>query len=173
MVRKKKKDDSGLTKNQQVIIVVAVIGVIGAFVGGPTYNSMWQDRAIVEISFGTAEDYPLKELQFDGTNYYVDIVGINRGKSQTLVLTTVAANGASISFNQVDWAFQANQKLLVRPDEKQHSYRFFVKPENPEGFTLEILIPTSKPLIDQVFWIFPLNLEFEFIDEKYTLTRSF
>jgi len=169
----KKKVGSSLTKNQQVLIVVAIIGAIAAFVGSPTYNSMWEDRAIVEISFGISENYPLKELQFDGTNYYVDLVAINRGKSQTFIETTVTAQGASISFNQVDWSTHGSQQLLARPDENPNPYRFYVKPENTLGFTLEILVPTTRPLINEIFWIFPLNLEFEYSNDKYILTRSY
>ncbi len=169
----KKKKESSLTKNQQVIIAVAIIGAIGAFVGGPTYNSMWEDRAIIEVSFGFEENFPMDELQFDGTNYFIDIIGINRGNSQTFVTLTAKADGASLSYNLVEWNSLVNQKMLVRTDETPQLYRIYVNPVNPEGFTIEILVPTTQPLIDEVYWLFPLTLHFEFIDEKYTLTRSF
>jgi len=91
LVKRKKRStnktdkDTGLTKNQLAIIVV-IIAAAGTFFGGSTYNSMWQERAIIELSFGGIDDYPLNELQHDGKNYYIDIIAINRGISQTDVL---------------------------------------------------------------------------------------
>ncbi len=52
---------------------------------------MYQERAIIELSFGNAKDYPKPELEFDGSNFFIDMSAINRGESQTNLTVTMTA----------------------------------------------------------------------------------
>lgn len=173
MGRKKSKEKSGLTTNQKVMIIVAGIGALGYFVGGPAYNTMVQDRAIIEISFGNTNEYPKQELQFDGTRYFVEIVGINRGKSQTNPSVTVIGNNANVSFDGVIWDTKLSQLLLIRPSNSSTFYRVYVQPQ-PEADTLSLELIVAPPsLIHEVYPIKPLNLIYQISDGGYKLIKSF
>lgn len=171
MVKKKKSEDSGLTKNQ-VIILVAIIGVIGAFVGGPTYNTMHQERAIIEFSFGNTKDYPKPELEFDGTNYFIDITAINLGKSQTNPTLIITAKNAVVSFDKTFWSERLSQSLIVRPSEEPEFYRFYIQPdENFNNFSLQFV--PSFMFIHEVYDVKPIYVEFEKSNGVYNLIKAF
>ena len=171
--RRQSKEGSGLTTTHKVLILVAIIGVLGYFVGGPAYDTMVQERAIIEISFGEAKEYPKSELQFDGANYFVEIVGINRGESQTNISVTVVSEGANVSFNKVNWSDKETQSLLFRPSEKPYFYTVYVQPnKNSDTFSLQLIVP-QQIVIHDVFPVNPLNLVFQNLDGNYKMIRAF
>ena len=176
VTRKKRKttkddEDSGLTKNQ-LVIIVAIIAAAGTFFGGSAYDSMWQERAIIEISFGGIEGHSLVELQFDGNNYYIDILAINRGSSQTDPLVVITTEDAKVSFDKQNWLTKQQSSLLIRPGEEFTNYRFYVQPDGQNSFSISLFKPNIS-LPHEVFLINPSNLVFQFNNGNYTLSQYY
>lgn len=167
-----------VTKKERELIMklgvtTAIITAVGVFFGGPAYDTMVRERAVIEISFGGAEGHPQSELQFDGANYFVEIVGINRGESQTNPSVTVVSEGANVSFNKVNWSNKETQSLLIRPSEKPGFYAVFVQPnKNSDTFSLQLIVP-PQTFIHEVYSVNPLNLVFQNLDGDYKMIRAF
>ena len=172
MPKRHSNKDSGLTTTHKVMIAVAILGAIGYFAGGPAYDSMYKERAIIEISFGNIENYPLKELQFDGSYYFVDIVAINRGKSQTNPTITITTENAKVSFNKIEWNDKISQSILIYPSGNSSFYRFYVLPdENFKNFSLKLV--STPILIHEKYDVFPLTIQYALENGKYKLINAF
>ncbi|OLB91884.1 MAG: hypothetical protein AUH25_01635 [Thaumarchaeota archaeon 13_1_40CM_38_12] len=84
------------------LLVIAVLGFlhVNPFEIQVT-DQTWKDRPILDISFRDFENnYPKKELQFDGQNYYIDIIGRNSGQSIGYVTLVATGFNAKVTFDK-------------------------------------------------------------------------
>jgi len=169
MVRK-----STLSTNQKIAlgITIAIIGAVGYFLSGSGFDTIIQERAIIEISFSDNDKLPLEELKLVDNYYEIKITAKNTGGSQTNPNVIVKSENAVISFNKETWSNRESQNLLVRPDGDYRYYTVYVIPDqNFKNFSIQ-LIP-SISIINEVYGIFPLNLEYELEDGNYKFVKGY
>lgn len=168
----KKKD-----KPMDVRIKVAIIGAIGlvaAFgISSPLTNTAYTDRPLVDISLGSGEDLPKEELQYDGTNYYVEIAMKNRGNSDGKIFVSVFGDNTDVSFIE-NGPYQnfAQLSYVVFPDVETKTSKFYVKPhEDVERFTVRISAEdnTGSSYFQEVNSFIPTELTYKKSGDKYVL----
>jgi len=168
----KKKD-----KPMDVRIKVAIIGaiaIVAAYgISSPLTNTAFIDRPIVDISLGSLEDLPKEELQYDGTNYYVEIVMKNRGNSDGKIFVSIFGDNADVSFNE-NGPFQNFAQLshVVFPDPETKKGKFYVKPYedvNRIAFAMTVEKDTNASYFQELNTFIPLELTYEKSGDKYIL----
>lgn len=169
----KKKD-----KPMDVRVKVAIIGAIGLVVAfgisSPITNTAYIDRPLVDVSLGQTDgSLPTEELQFDGTNYYVEIAMKNRGQSDGKIFVSIFGDGADVSFIE-NGPYQnfAQLSFVVFPDDETKTSKFYVKPhENVERLNIRMSAEddTGSSYFQDVNPFMPTELTYEKSEDKYVL----
>lgn len=157
------------------VAIISAIATVAAFaISSPLANTMYQDRPLVDISFGkTDESLPTKELQHDGQNYYVEFAMRNRGQSDGRILVSIFGDGADVSFHK-NGPFQyfAQLSYVVFPDPETKLSKFYVKPhDGVERFTVRLNAEkdTGSSYFQDVNKFIPSELIYEKSSNKYVL----
>ena len=169
----KKKD-----KPMDVKIKVAIIGAIGLVaaygISSPLADTAFQDRPLVDISLGKSDaSLPAEELQFDGTNYYVEMAMKNRGNSDGKIFVSVFGEGADVSFiENGPYEYFAQLSFVIFPDNETKTSKFYVKPhENADRVTVRMSAEdnTGSSYFQDVNPFMPTKLTYEKSEDKYVL----
>ncbi len=169
----KKKD-----KPMDVKIKVAIIGAIGLVaaygISSPLADTAFQDRPLVDISLGKSDgSLPAEELQFDGTNYYVEMAMKNRGNSDGKIFVSVFGEGADVSFiENGPYEYFAQLSFVIFPDNETKTSKFYVKPhENADRVTVRMSAEdnTGSSYFQDVNLFMPTELTYEKSEDKYVL----
>ena len=170
----KKKD-----KPMDVKIKVAIIGAIALVaaygISSPLTNTAYIDRPLVDVSLGRTDgSLPTEELQFDGTNYYVEIAMKNRGQSDGKIFVSVFGDGADVSFIE-NGPYQdfAQLSFVIFPDIETKTSKFYVKPhEDAERLNIRMSAEddTGSSYFQDVNPFMPTELTYEKSGDKYILT---
>ena len=169
-----KKKDKPMDIKLKIAIIVAAGAVAGGALQGPFMNSVYQDRPLVDISLGRSDgSLPAEELQFDGTNYYVEMAMRNRGLSDGKISVNVFGEGADVSFiENGPYQYFAQLGFVVFPDDETKISKFYVKPhEDVERFTLRMVAEdnTGSSYFQDINPFMPTELTFEKSENKYVL----
>ena len=164
-------------KPMDIKIKVAIIGAIAlvaAFaISSPLANTAYIDRPIVDVSLGTDETLLLDELQYDGTNYYVEIAMKNRGNSDGKISITITGENTDVSFNKNGpYQYFAQLNFVVFPDPESRMSKFYVQPhQEAENFT--VLLTAEKKSDASYFQelnpFIPTELTYEKLEDRYIL----
>ena len=148
------------------VVIAAIITVIG----GP----MYVERAIIDVSFGFEDKYPIDTLQYDGTNYFVDVVWTNVGKSNGLVQILFTGTNAQLSNNENGpWFYEFIDNYRITPSEGSTKTKLLVMPDQNAG-TIKIQLqkgvhPEQSPF-QQLTELRPITITFEKSGNDYHLT---
>lgn len=162
-------------KPLDIKIKVAIIGAIGLVVAyavsSPLTNTAYIDRPIVDISLGTGETLPLEELQYDGTNYYVEMVMKNRGNGDGKITVTIIGENTDVSFIK-NGPYQDFTQLnfVVFPDPESRTSKFYVKPhQEAEKFTIRLTAEkkSDASYFQELNLFIPTELTYEKSASKY------
>ena len=159
----------------KVAIIGALATVAGLAISSPLANSVYEDRPIVDISFGRNDgSIPTEELQFDGTNYSVDMAMRNRGQSDGKIFVSVFGDGADVSFNENGpYQYFAQLSYIVFPNNETTISKFYVKPhDDVEKFTVRLSSEdnTGSSYFQEVNLFIPTELTYEKYEDRYVLT---
>ena len=167
MVRKKKQD---------IAIIIAVIGAMGAIIAGYYHglgDTQWKERPIIDASFGDQASYPKNELQYDGTNYYVDLLSANRGKSDGKLFFIIESKGAQIRFDKnLLWEYKQSLHFTIHPNPVMHPYKVYVLPDpDADMISFQLLTQDSedKPQFQEFNPYIPTKLMYKKSDGNYKL----
>jgi len=173
-----KKKDKPMDIRLKVAIAGGIIAAIGistaGLLQGPFLDTAFQERPLVDISLGRADgSLPTEELQFDGTNYYVEMAVKNRGKSDGKIFVSVFGDGADVSFIE-NGPYQdfAQLSFVIFPDIETKTSKFYVIPhENAERFTVRMSAEddTGSSYFQDVNSFMPTELTYEKSEDKYVL----
>jgi hypothetical protein len=157
-----------LTTTHKILIVGLFVSAIVGLLNSATIVNWIQNKPLIEISFGNATNYPQQELQSDGTYYYIDLIGINKGKQDTSYQANIVASNAIISFPPNNWASKQSQNLLMPADSKSHTFLFHVSPiQNATSFSVS-LVP-GLTISQDVIPLNPVQLNYQLVDNKWKL----
>ncbi|MDH3853014.1 MAG: hypothetical protein OES23_01025 [Nitrosopumilus sp.] len=165
MARKKKED---------IRIKVGIIGglavIIAAFVGSPYFDSLYNDRPIVDISLaGLDSDILLNELQTDDEGYFLEFVSRNRGNDDGKIIVTLRGENVQIRGGG-EWAYEHSINFIIFPDPMPRKTVFHVLPdENSTFFSVELFVAdqTDKQQFQKLNLISPTKIIFEKTDVGY------
>lgn len=168
-----KKKDKPMDVKLKIAIIVALGAVAAGALQGPFMNSVYQDRPIVDISFGSQDGLPLEELQHDGENYYVEFAMKNRGQSDGKIFVSIFGDNVDVSFNE-NGPYQEFAQLshVVFPEPETKKGKFYVKPH--EGvdriaFAMTVEKDTKASYFQELNKFIPLELTYEKSGGKYVL----
>ncbi len=156
------------------VAIIAAIGIVAAgALQGPFVNSVYQDRPVVDVSFGSKDGLPIEELQHDGKNYYVEFTMGNRGQSDGKIFVSIFGDNADISFNE-NGPFQNFAQLshVVFPDPETKKGKFYVKPHedvNRIAFAMTVEKDTNASYFQELNTFIPLELTYEKSGDEYVL----
>ena len=162
-----------------VKLKIAIIAALGAVVAGalqgPLVNSLYQDRPVIDVSLGKSDgSLPAKELQHDGTNYYVEFAVRNRGNSDGKILLSIFGDNTKVSFiENGPYLDVAQLNYVVFPDKESKTSKFYLRPNEDAqriAFTLRTEKDTSASYFQELNTIIPLELTFEKSGDDYILT---
>lgn len=147
------------------VVIAAIITVIG----GP----MYEERAIIDISFGFQDEYPKDTLQPDGTNYFIDVIWTNVGKSNGLVQILFTGTNAQLSNNENGpWFYEFIDNYRIFPSEGSTKTKLLVMPDkNADTIKIQLqkqVHPEQSPF-QQLTEIRPITLTFEKSGNDYHL----
>lgn len=139
----------------KIAVISAIAVIVAAALQGPLTNSMYQDRPIVDISLGKSDSsLPKKELQYDGTNYYVEFVMKNRGDSDGKIFVSVFGDNTDVSFiENGPYENFAQLSYVVIPNSEDKTSKFYLKPhENAQriAVTLRAEKDTGAPYFQEI-----------------------
>jgi len=148
------------------VVIAAIITVIG----GP----MYEERAIIDISFGFQDEYPKVTLQLDGTNYFIDVIWTNVGKSNGLVQILFTGTNAQLSNNENGpWFYDFTDNYRIVPSESGYTRtKLLVIPDNNAEtikIQLQKRVHPEQSLFQQLTEIRPITLTFEKSGNDYHL----
>lgn len=167
MARKRSSTEKAAWISGSAIVVAAIISVI--------IGPMYEERPILAVSFGNGDDLPLDKLQYDGTNYYVDVVWKNTGKSNGKTMLEISGTGALVSFNENGpWDYIQLFYYTIYPGDEIKTSKVFVKPEmSSDTITIQLNTQISQeqttPLFQELNRFFPSKLIYEKSDNDYQL----
>lgn len=146
-------------------VAVAIIYVII----GPMYD----ERPIIEVSFGLEEAFPKNSLQHDGSNYYINLNWINTGKSKGIGLLLFTGKNTKMSINENGpWDYQQFDRIRINADGVIMSSKIYVMPDkNSNKFVIsfEKQIDSEQPLFQQLTPIRPAMLTYEKEGNEYNI----
>lgn len=157
------------------IAIIATLGAVAAgALQGPFMNSVYQDRPIVDISFGLQDGFPLEELQHDGENYYVDFIMQNRGLSDGKIFVSIFGDNVDVSFNE-NGPYQEFAQLshVIFPESETKKGKIYVKPHEGTdriAFAMTVEKDTNASYFQELNQFIPLELTYEKSGDKYVLT---
>lgn len=172
MARKKKED---------IRIKVALIGgiavVIAALVSSPYFDSLYNDRPIIDISLGGLDtNRPLQELPSDAGGYFLELVSRNRGNDDGKIIVTITGENAQIRGNEnLEWAYEHSVNFIIFPDPVSKITPFHVLPdENSQTFSIEILVTdqTDKQQFQKLNPISPTKVTYEKTETGYSFIQK-
>lgn len=167
MVRKKTGD---------IIIKAAIIGAIAtiaaAFVNSPYFDSMYNDRPIIDISLGGLEtELPFKELPSDAGGYFLEFVSRNRGNDDGKIIVTIIGENAQIRGNvNLEWSSNQFVNFIIFPDSESKKTPFYVLPDkNSQTFSIEIFATdqNDKQQFQKINNITPTKITYEKTETGY------
>lgn len=173
MLARTKKTDAAIT----VAVIVAVAGIIGAYLQSPLADTQFQERPIIGVSFSDwmNHQYPKEVLESDGTNYFIKLLAQNTGNSNGKIIATVVSEGATISFFENDeFSSQKSLRYTIKPFPNYTTLAppIFVKPDpNSQRFSIEIFVedgPNKNPFQELDPYI-PTKLVYEPRDGDFIL----
>jgi len=157
------------------LALIAAIAVVAAgALQGPFVNSVYQDRPIVDISFGLKDILPSEELQHDGENFYVEFAMRNRGQSDGKVVVSIFGENMGISFNE-NGPFENTSQLdyVVFPNPEYKPGKFYVVPhEGAKRIALILTVEDNTPssYFQELNTLIPLEITYEKSGDNYVLT---
>lgn len=157
------------------VAIIGAIGLVAAYgISSPLADTAFQDRPIVDISFGLKDILPSKELQHDGENYYVEFSIRNRGLSDGKIVISLFGDNVDISFNE-NGPFENTSQLdyVVFPNPEYKPGKFYVVPhEGAQRITLAMTVEDNTPssYFQELNTFMPLKLTYEKSVDKYVLT---
>ena len=166
MLAKKSAAEKAAWITGGAVVIAAIITVIG----GP----MYEERAIIDVSFGFQDTYPKKTLQHDGRNYFVDVtwtnVGISNGLAQILFIGTNAQLGNN---ENGPWFYDFTDNYRILPTEggATKTKLFVIPNKNADIIKIQLqerVHPEQSPF-QQLTGIRPLSLTFEKSGNDYQL----
>ncbi len=170
------KRDKPLDVKVKVAIISAIATVAAFAISSPLANTAYIDRPIIDISLGMGDTFPKKELQHDGTNYYVELAMKNRGKSDGKIFVTITGEGTDVSFiKNGPYQYFAQLSFVVFPDPETKTSKFYVRPdEDAERFSIRMKAEkdTSSSFFQDLNSFIPTELTYEKSGDKYILIDS-
>ncbi len=168
MKRMKKSDDIKIK-----VAKITIVGLIAAAIiyQSPTWYEAWEERPIVEFSFGDKETFPKSVLQQDGSNYFIDIVMRNRGENDAQVLLLVNSTGAKISNNENGpWEYQQSLLFTIRPEPENKFSQIYVQPEK-ETFVVQLQADTgsNSHYFQETYNFIPTMVTYKKLGNNYEL----
>lgn len=158
------------------VAIIGAIALVAAYgISSPLANTAYIDRPLVDISLGQTDmSLPTEELQFDGTNYYVEFAMKNRGLSDGKIFISIFGDNADVSFIE-NGPYQefAQLSYVVFPDDETKTSKFYVKPhEDAERLTIRISAEddTGSSYFQDVNSFMPTEVTYEISEDKYVLT---
>lgn len=169
----KQKKDKPMDVKLKIAIIAALGIVTAGVLQGPFMNSVYEDRPIVDISFGSKDGLPLDELQQDEKNYYVEFTMKNRGFSDGKIFVTIFGNNADVSFNE-NGPFQEFAQLshVVFPDSKTKKGKLYVQPHDGIDriiLTMTVEKDTKASYFQELNTFIPLKITYEKSVDTYVL----
>ena len=157
------------------VAIIGAIALVAAYgISSPLTNTAYIDRPLVDVSLGRTDgSLPTEELQFDGTNYYVEIAMKNRGQSDGKIFVSVFGDGADVSFIE-NGPYQdfAQLSFVIFPDIETKASKFYVKPhEDAERLTVRISAEddTGSSYFQDVNSFMPTEVTYEKSEDKYVM----
>lgn len=138
---RKKKDEMDIKIKIALISAVGVI--IGALVSSPYFNSLYEDRPIVDVSLGGLDtELPFLELPKDDTGYYLQFVSRNRGDTDGKIVVTIQGENVQIRGNSnLDWNYERSVNFIIFSDPEPKTTSFYLLPdENIESFSIGLMV---------------------------------
>jgi len=158
----------------KIAIIAALAAVAAGALQGPFMNSVYQDRPIVDISFGSKDGLPLEELQHDGKNYYVEFAMKNRGLSDGKIFVSIFGDNADVSFiENGPYKEFAQLSHVVFPESKTKKGKLYVQPhEDIDRITLAMTVEkdTKASYFQELNTFIPMELTYKKSLGKYILT---
>lgn len=165
-------------KARDTTIIVAIIGAIGlavaGFYQGPLANTQYQNRPIIDVSFGgLGTNYPTTELERDETGYYTSIIMRNRGHDDGKITIIVQSTNAKIwsSFYKT-WDYKQSAPFALMENSTLVPSKVYILPdENQNRFEISLLVeePSDKQPFQKATLFRPTILTYEKSDEIYKL----
>lgn len=169
-----KKKEKPMDVKLKIAIIVTLGAVAAGALQGPFMNSVYQDRPIVDISFGSQDGGLLsEELQHDGENYYVEFAMRNRGQSDGKIFVSIFGDNVDVSFNE-NGPYQEFAQLshVIFPEPETKNGKFYVKPHEGAvriAFTMTVEKDTNASYFQELNTFIPLELTYEKSEDKYVL----
>lgn len=172
VVRKKKED---------IRIKLAVIAggavIIAALVGSPYFDSLYEDRPIVDVSLGNLDtDLPFLELPKDDEGYYLQFVSRNRGITDGKIIVTIQGENAQIRGNSnLEWTSERSVHFIIFPDPKPKTTSFYILPdENSQTFSIGLIVTdqTDKQFFQEINNISPTIITYEKTEIGYRFIQQ-
>lgn len=172
MVRKKKEDI-----RIKLAVIAGAVTIIAALVGSPYFDSLYNDRPIIDISLGGLDtNLPYGELPSDAAGYFLEFVSRNRGNDDGKIIVTLTGENAQIRGNvNLEWAYERSVNFIIFPDPVSKTTPFYVLPdENSQTFSIEILVTdqTDKQQFQKLNPISPTKITYEKTETGYRFIQE-
>lgn len=170
-----KKKEKPMDIRLKVAIIGAIALVAAYGISSPLANTAYIDRPLVDISLGRTDgSLPTEELQFDGTNYYVEFAMKNRGLSDGKIFISIFGDNTDVSFIE-NGPYQefAQLSYVVFPNAETKISKFYLMPHDGMeriAFVLTAEKDTGASYFQELNTFIPLELTYEKSGDKYVLT---
>ena len=134
--------------------------------GSPYFDSLYEDRPIVDISLGGLDtELPFLELPKDNEGYYLQFVSRNRGNTDGKIIVTIQGENAQIRGNpNLEWTYERSVNFIIFPIPEPKTTPFYVLPdENSQTFSIILTVTdqTDKQYFQQTNNISPTIVTYE------------